>query len=382
MKAPLLAVISLLARFPVLAHDWHRQEDPQFAALQPLTLAEAAIIEEERVALQAQPAPTLLAVVDVAPNRASATTAPNPADAFVAVFTPFALKVKTRSDARWFYVESDGLPAHNMMVDITAWQQQVPLPQPYVGENAWRIPLHPVVSKQPVSIRGHFLRGAIALAANGIPIFNPQNNRGEISQEIGELDQWGGHCGRADDYHYHAAPLHLQATLGKALPIAFALDGYPIYGLAEPDGSAPANLDAFNGHETPNLGYHYHGSTKYPYVNGGFHGEVVEAGGQVDPQPRAQSLRGAGAPLRGAKITGFTASPDRKTFALQYAVNGKPAAVNYSTSGDGAWKFRFVGADGTTREETYRAAERRGGGGGSSPGGGRRGGPRRDEPPR
>ena len=110
--------------------------------------------------------------------------------AFVASsFTPFAGKLKTRFDDRYFYVEDDGLPAHNMMVGITAWQQQVPLPQPYTGNNAWRIPLHPVPSKNPVSIKGRFLRGAIALAANGIPIFNPQNNRGEVAQEIGELDQ-------------------------------------------------------------------------------------------------------------------------------------------------------------------------------------------------
>ena len=133
------------------------------------------------------------------------------------------------------------MPAHNMMVGITAWQQQVPLPQPYTGDNAWRIPLNPVPAKTPVAIRNRFLRGAIALAANGIPIFNPQNNRGEVSQDIGELDQWGGHCGRADDYHYHAAPLHLQTVLGQRLPIAYALDGYPIFGLSEPDGSAPAN---------------------------------------------------------------------------------------------------------------------------------------------
>ena len=68
-----------------------------------------------------------------------------------------------------------------MMVGITTWQQQVPLPQNYTGDNAWRVPLHPVPSKTPVSIKGRFLRGAIALAANGIPIFNPQNNRGEVS---------------------------------------------------------------------------------------------------------------------------------------------------------------------------------------------------------
>src|SRR5581483_8224759 len=165
---------------------------------------------------------------------------------------------------QFLYVESDGMPSHNMMVGITAWQQQVPLPQPYTGGNAWRIPLNPVPSANPPSIKNRFLRGAIALAANGIPIFNPQNNRGELSQEIGELDQWGGHCGRADDYHYHAAPLHLEVIVGKGKPIAFALDGYPIYGLSEPDGSAPANLDSFNGHDLGGLGYHYHGSLKYP----------------------------------------------------------------------------------------------------------------------
>src|SRR5438067_1282618 len=85
--------------------------------------------------------------------------------------------------------------------------------------------LHVQPSPSPVSIKNRFLRGAIALAANGIPIFNPQNNRGEISYEIGELDEWGGHCGRADDYHYHIAPLHLQEVLGRELPIACALDG-------------------------------------------------------------------------------------------------------------------------------------------------------------
>jgi hypothetical protein len=142
-------------------------------------------------------------------------------------------------------VESNGMPSHNMRVGITAWQQQVWLPQNYTGTNAWQIPLAPVVSKTPVSIKGRILRGAIALAVNGIPIFNPQNNRGEVSQEIGELDQWGGHCGRTDDYHHHAAPLHLESVVGKGQPIAYALDGYPIFGHTEPDGSQPTGLDAF-----------------------------------------------------------------------------------------------------------------------------------------
>ena len=98
------------------------------------------------------------------------------------------------------------------------------------------------------------------------------------------------------------SPLHLQETLGRALPIACALDGYPIYGLNEPDGSSPQGLDAFNGHETAALGYHYHASKKYPFVNGCFHGVVVEREEQVEPQPRAQGVRPALTALRGAKI--------------------------------------------------------------------------------
>ena len=291
-----------------------------------------------------------------------------------AAFEAFAPGVSVRWDERFLFVESKGLPAHNMMVGITNWQQQVPVPQNYTGANAWRIPLAPVPAKVPVSIKGRFLRGAIALAANGIPIFNPQNNRGEVAQEIGELDQWGGHCGRADDYHYHAAPLHLQTVLGKDKPIAYALDGYAIYGLAEPDGSQPAGLDAFNGHTTAALGYHYHASTKYPYVNGGFHGEVVEAGGQVDPQPSAQPARGAGAPLRGAKIMTFEAT-GKDAYKLGYEVGGEKRAILYAVKADGTLAFEYQNGSAGTTKETY--TRREGGGGGQ-------GGPRPDgeRPPR
>jgi hypothetical protein len=114
-------------------------------------------------------------------------------------FEAFAPNVRLRWDGQRLFIEGNGMPAHPMMVGITSWQQQVPLPQSYTGKNAWQIPVAPVPSKTPVSIKGRFLRGAVAIAANGIPIFNPQNNRDDVSAEIGELDQWGGHCGRADD---------------------------------------------------------------------------------------------------------------------------------------------------------------------------------------
>ncbi len=302
-------------------------------------------------------ASTLQLAAAVIANEAAA---PETAKAFL----PFT-KLDLRADGEFLYVGSNGLPDHNMMVGITAWQQQVPLPQPYFDDNAWRIPLKPVPAKEPAMIKGRFLRGAIALAVNGIPIFNPQNNRGEISYEIGELDQWGGHCGRADDYHYHITPLHLQAQAGKGMPVAYALDGYPIYGLTEPDGSPVANLDECHGHDSPS-GYHYHASNKYPYVIGGFHGEVVEAGEQVDQQPRAQGVREALTALRCAKITAFE-STGKDSYKLSYEVNGGKRSVSYSIKADGTFPFEFDNGGEGKSTEVYTARQ---GGGGRPPGGG------------
>ena len=280
------------------------------------------------------------------------------------VFEAFAPKVGVRWDERFLYVESSGLPAHPMMAGITNWQQHVPIPQRYTGSNAWRIPLFPVPASTPTSIKGRFLRGAIALAANGVPIFNPQNNRGEVAAEIGELDKWGGHCGRADDYHYHAAPLHLQNTVGPGKPIAFALDGYPIYGLSEPDGSKPTDLDPFNGHSAARIGYHYHASTQYPYVNGGFHGEVVEREGQVDPQPSGQPIRGALPPLRGATITSLEASA-KDVSVLTYQLNGEKHTITYKPNAEGGYEFEFQDGKGGSTRQTFSRG--RGGGDGGRP---------------
>lgn len=285
-----------------------------------------------------------------------------PSPALAGIFAPFSPWVSTSWDDRVLYVQSRGMPEHGMMVGITNWQQQIPVPQDYFGANSWRLPLHPVPSQSPASIKGRFLRGAIAIAANGVPIFNPQNNRGEISAQIGELDQWGGHCGRGDDYHYHAAPIHLQDKVGKGKPIAVAMDGYPIYGLTEPDGSTPQGLDSFNGHWTKELGYHYHASTNYPYVNGGFHGEVTEAGGQVDPQPRARIFRPACAPLPGAKITGFEQTGSN-SYKLIYDLYGQKHEILYSLETNSKLKVEYRNGSAGTNSETYSTRD----GGGCMP---------------
>jgi hypothetical protein len=277
-----------------------------------------------------------------------------------APFNHFAPLVQTRFDDNYLYIESNSIPNHPMMIGITAWQQQVPLPQPYNGSNAWRIPLHPVVAKNPLSAKDNFFRGAIALAANGVPIFNPIKNDGKTETLLaGELDNWGGHSGRGDDYHYHVAPLHLQETLGNAHPVAYALDGYPIYGYTEPDGSPAGKLDAFNGHIGPKDDYHYHATRKYPYLNGGFHGEVENRDGQVSPQPQAGGVRPYTRPLRGATITDW-AHPDENTFSLKYKLSGKTSTVTYTLLDQGRVRFDFIDPKGNTTSETYSPEDRKG----------------------
>jgi len=213
-----------------------------------------------------------------------------------------------------------------------------------------------VVSENPLSAKDGFFRGAIALAADGIPIFNPIKNDGHTDTFLaGELDQYGGHCGRADDYHYHVAPLFLEKTVGPGKPIAVALDGYPIYGTTLPDGSPvdPAQLDAFNG-ETDARGNYIYCSTKtYPYINGGFHGKVAVSGGQVDPQPRCIPIRPAGEPLPGAIITGFS-SPKPNTYTLTYEADEEQRSITYSIESDGTCHFDFIDGQGKHTQEIYR----------------------------
>lgn len=259
-----------------------------------------------------------------------------------------------RADENYYYLESYGIPTHRMMTGITAWQQQVPLPQDFTGPNAFRIPRRPVMADRPVSAKSALFSGAIAVAVNGVPIFNPIKNDGRTDTFLaGELDDFGGHCGRADDYHYHIAPLHLVDTVGAANPIGYALDGYPLYGLAEPDGSEPVGLDEYNGHLDAAGAYHYHATKAYPYVNGGLRGVVEVRNDAITPQPQTVPVRPAGEPLRGAKIVGFT-WPGPNRYSLEYDVAGERRFIHYTVNGDNTFTFQFVDGSGRSTTETYR----------------------------
>ncbi len=325
------------------AHDWHRQDDPQFANL-PFISPYASGPKAGAVKLLASAkyfsTSDAGAVSASSPPTSFAPATLGAANLFAQTFLKFNPAVRFWWDTNNFYVESDGTPAHNMMEGISSWQRQIPLPKYYFGDNIWALPLYPMPTNSPLLIAtNRFTQGAIALAANGVPIFNPYNNTGKISAQIGELDYWGGHCGRGDDYHYHAAPLHLTNTLGIALPVAFAMDGYPVFGLVEPDGSSfnTNTLDIVRGHTNNTGTYHYHASIDFPYINGGFHGvidEIINTNGQgqvatqAGAQPSGQGPRPSGTPLAGAYIQTLTnIAPDQ--FQMFYSVPSNSPPTNY-----------------------------------------------------
>ena len=270
-------------------------------------------------------------------------------------FAQFSSTVSTTYDANYFYVNSTGIPNHVMMVGISnqGWQQQVPTSKCYINNSHWTIPLNPILAATPIPVSSsHFLKGAVAMAINGVPIFNYHTNTGVDSYLDGQLDTYGGHCGRGDDYHYHTAPLHL-ITLGQAsatLPIAFGLDGYAVYGSLEPNGMPMTTLDANHGHYGTNGVYHYHGTATAPYMIGNMVGVVTEdANLQIVPQPQGNAIRNENwMPLSGALITSCVANANNG-YNTAYSLNGVSGyATNYTATTAGLYTFQYVTPTGTT----------------------------------
>ena len=104
-----------------------------------------------------------------------------------------------------------------------------------------------------------------------------------LTNEIVSFDRYNGHPSPSNQYHYHVEPLWLTAK-GKASFIGVLLDGFPVYGPQEENGSAPSGLDTCNGHTHAtadfSLGiYHYHIVSAPPYIAGCFHGAAGTVAG-------------------------------------------------------------------------------------------------------
>ena len=177
-------------------------------------------------------------------------------------------------DGAYAYVGSIGITTQPMMNGIASTNLQIPVPQNFQGANGWKIPLNPAIAAKPTDV----VDGPLGVAINGVPIFNPCTQGGCVTggdtKALGQLDTCNGHAGRADDYHYHAAPNCMMAdqppTYWDTHPLGWALDGFAIFGYRDADGTT-ATRDGICGGNTktaPNApaGYAYHVTDASPYV--------------------------------------------------------------------------------------------------------------------
>ena len=297
------------------------------------------------------------ATLSVTATRAADTTGSTPAavhcaliQASVANYAAAGVSVDC-SASDYGRLASMGLPAHAMMNGITASNLQVPLATHFTGDNAWKIPLTPALAAVSTAVTD----GPIGVAVNGVPIFNPckqggcsAGNGGGDTKVLGELDVCNGHAGRADDYHYHAAPVCLMADQAASYwdthPIGWALDGFAIFGYNNADGTV-ATRDAVCGGNTlavPNApaGYSYHLTDTSPYVMSCLRGT---------PSP---DLAGQGAkylPLRKPPVTPFAVTGMALTTAASdgYQVLQFAAASPFTSTATGT--DSYVNAPGAYR---------------------------------
>lgn len=124
--------------------------------------------------------------------------------------------------------------------------------------------------------------GPIGIALNGVPFFNQYAGPSQpLTSEINSFDKYYGHPQQSGMYHYHVEPFYLTTVKStKSGLMGFLLDGFPVYGPQEENGTVVVNsmLDDYHGHthatvDYPNGIYHYHFTAEAPYLNGsGFYG--------------------------------------------------------------------------------------------------------------
>jgi phosphatidylethanolamine-binding protein (PEBP) family uncharacterized protein len=292
-------------------------------------------------------------------------------------------------DANYGYISSNGLASHAMMNGITATNLQVPLAQNFFGGKGWKIPLNPAIAATTTTA----VDGPVGVAINGVPIFNPCKQGGcqnGDTKVLGELDICNGHAGRADDYHYHAAPTCMMAGQSASYwnthPVGWALDGFAIYGYNNADGTVATRDDVCGGNTTAVSngpgGYSYHVTDASPYVLSCFRGtpspDLLGQGAKFSPvrQPPVTPFAVTGMTLTTEMSDGYqvlqftsartfvtteTGSDNYSNAAGTYQIRYKPvtgsaltALLNLSQNSgkSSCWNFQFSSGSGATTQPT------------------------------
>ncbi len=187
----------------------------------------------------------------------------------------------------------------------------------------------------PVPAQAATTGGSWGITLNGVSIDAAAPVDAILSAyTIAAFDDCGGHINPVAGYHLHGARgcgEVGEAAAGETPIFGYAMDGYPIHSAYSVEQAAAANLDECNGHETDELGYHYHANpAEQNSVLTCFKGVtlVAQAGGRGGQGGGQGGRGGQGGPGGGgvdfataAEILGVTEQ------ALRDAVGGPPPDV-------------------------------------------------------
>jgi hypothetical protein len=265
----------------------------------------------------------------------------------------FAGSVDVSCNSDYAIIQSDTYPDHELMTGIVGTNEQIAVPANYAAP----IHLSPQFEGRPQT-----RDAALGVAVNGVPIYD-YTGGGEMTQAdlkhhqvrhdtllTKQLDNCGGHAGRGDDYHYHVKPICMineMESAGDDAIIAWAFDGFPIYGDKNPDGSEieESALDVCNGQVDSTFGYRYHTSVDAPYL-------IQCLMGKVDSfrnLPRVRPLKAvnggpgpqSGKPPRGGVENLVFTENTSGTRRMQYTYRSENYYIEYSNSAN-ANCFDFV----------------------------------------
>jgi hypothetical protein len=196
------------------------------------------------------------------------------------------------NDGTYIYIKTKDLPDHkspyypssnalyeNYSGTTFGGNVFVKNPNAIVEQSAtFKIPLNPALNTAHAATP----LGPIGIALNGVPFFNQYAGPSQpLAGEIASFDKYYGHPQQSGVYHYHVEPLYLTTVKStKSGLMGFLLDGFPVYGPQEENGSVvtSSKLDDYHGHshatvDFPGGIYHYHFTDDAPYLNGnGFYG--------------------------------------------------------------------------------------------------------------
>jgi hypothetical protein len=176
-----------------------------------------------------------------------------------------ALSVVTIDGKQYVRAASDSVPDHKTMY----WPSTNACytSEPGTSANPNKIATKAIVMNIPKTAMvgsgtAREIGGPVGLVLNGVVIFPNYAAPGDdIFLESEHFDGCQGHPEKTGTYHHHSEPWSV--THDDASFVGVLLDGYPLYGRKDADGTYPKDLDANGGHikatgDSATPAYHYH----------------------------------------------------------------------------------------------------------------------------